>query len=83
MDVSKVASELAGGGAYTAWFIAVTLSGVVVYLYKETRKAYDQVVEAYKATDGEVLSNTNSIIKAQMETTMTLSLILRILEGRK
>lgn len=81
-DGAKIAAELASGGAYTAWFIVVALSGVIIYLYKEARKAYDQLIEAYKEEDGQVLTNTTSIIRTQMETTATLSAILRIIDGR-
>ena len=82
VDGAKIAAELASGGAYTAWFIVVALATVVVYLYKEAKKAHDQLIEAYKEEDGQVLTNTTSIIRTQMETTATLSAILRIIDGR-
>lgn len=81
MEAGDIAKELASGGAYTAWFIAVTLSGVVVLLYREVRRLNKEIVKAYKEDDSEVLANQASIIRTQMEHTTILSTILGILRG--
>lgn len=83
MDASDTATKLASGGAYTAWFIVVALSGVIVFLYREIRKIMDKLVEAYKEEDTDTQKNLANIIKTQIEQTVVLSTILRILEGRK
>ena len=83
MNGADVAKELASGGAYTAWFIVVALAGVVAYLYRAVQKAQDRLVEAYKEEDGEVLKSLANVVKTQMEHTVVLTTVLRILEGRK
>lgn len=83
MSGAQIAEELASGGAYTAWFIVVALSAVVAFMYREIQKTHDKIIEAYKEEDGRILDSTTGIIKTQMETTATLTAILRILEGRK
>lgn len=83
MDAAGIAAELSSGGAYTAWFIVVALTGAVVYLYKETRRAHDRLIDSYREDDSEVAGHLSNIVRVQMETTSTLKTVLHILEGRR
>lgn len=68
------AEELAKGGAYTAWLIATIEAGVIVFLFKKLDQAYKK--------DGEDTAEAlNKINSTQMQHTLTMSTLLRMLEG--